>query len=1079
MPVQPTRLARGAVQLFDSSDEEDERAQTPNTTSTTNTAPVPSTSRAEHSQKKTVSSSAVTSTHKHHTSHATTHSQAHSSARDVAKKKKNVTEDDEDEDDDEDDLDAQLAEAAARELRRNPHAESGRARPVHNRYTVKKMDLFGDDDDEDDGEDEEDDTKAYANINKESSNVAGRARAERSALPPPRAAKDNGRAANADASADALVINQNYAAKYEEVKRKKELQQLTHKYGTKLGNTRGILEHTAGNDSSSSNSEADEDDDEDEDEEDDDAVLLTEDNELAFARALVAVRRAVVAAKTHPQRDETLPKLSSEDANATQLPKEDSRLAGHDKDCHHRSAERKSRPQTEDHSESGHTEKAEEEDAERVFRQARFFPDPEEQVRRNTEVFAAVVRQRQAAKQHTFTLADEYRRALFNAPTNAAENEEEKDTGNNSDANGSGGRRLKPQSAAEREARRAFLDAAAQASDAVELITTSSTAKSNAATAPTSSLSRAEKERRRLLQEAFNLTITAAPPTREANHTHSSEPLTNSSTHADGGAIAEQPGQSRNSHTHNTNNFTEAKDKDDEEAFIRDFFVNELWRPDGHTRSSDEGGTALGATGRRYSAAQLAQEEADATFYNDAEAWERDFQARRYRHEEIAAAGGESQTGYETTAVPSFARPVGEAAAGLLRASHAAPTARAAARERRRQRAREAQERQVEELKRLKHLKRMEIEEQRALIATVAGLGSGQSKGDALHKTDAEEEANEAAEAKDKEGRQRVSRIWTDADLDAPYDPKEFAAKMQQLFDDDYYDAAHVDEAEVDFMEAELDSCSDVDRAEEAPEPTRAQSDAVLPSATLAPAQRHARGEDIWDDVLYPRATLTGSSGEVKATNDDSDADTAEDTDAKLAQLRQELKTKEEDYMRLHYEDTLDGGSVKTRFRYRSVAPEDFTLSVEDILALDDRQLNMIAPMNCYAAYLDRASNARDARAIARRRSHGMRLVDSERHSRRYGDVAATAVLRADMTPEEGEAVARRLHKRLREEEKMERAGGMRRERGGGGREEENNAMHRNGGSKPMHERPPMRRPAPREWQRGRGRGGGPARGRR
>jgi len=44
-----------------------------------------------------------------------------------------------------------------------------------------------------------------------------------------------------------------------------------------------------------------------------------------------------------------------------------------------------------------------------------------------------------------------------------------------------------------------------------------------------------------------------------------------------------------------------------------------------------------------------------------------------------------------------------------------------------------------------------------------------------------------------------------------------------------------------------------------------------------------------------------------------------------------------EDYYNLEYEDIIGGGSVKTRFKYRKVAPKAYGLTDDDLLLLDDK----------------------------------------------------------------------------------------------------------------------------------------------
>lgn len=830
--------------------------------------------------------------------------------------------------DSDDDLDRELAAAIALENKKNPHAVEGRAvKPKeyplqHHAATSKRLqknDLFAS---ESDNETSSGDTKVVVNAD-----VAAEA------------CPDN-KKGKKPYKYDGLHVNRQYATRFEEVKRKQELQKLTEKYGKKLATLR--YEDSNEDDSEGTDSE----------EEDDEAVLLTAENDLAFAKALLAVKRASANAKT------------DEDG-------------------------KKSR------------------ESESYLRE-RYFPSPEEQIQRNTELFEkAIERKRQEKRQGKFTLADEYKRKV---ETTAKGVEDEADAADGCIKDNSGLRKLKPQSAEERALRTSFLKSVGESTEDFEI-------KQKAATAPHASdeVDNDEKlreERGKILQQAF--------------------------------AMKSEEGEDGN-----------------DEVFIRDFFTKELWRAD----ISDDDDAQDDGKGRNHFAktlAELAQAEEDEAFFNDVDAWERDFQEKKYRHEEEAESANHVQT---------FPRTLGEDAAGLLRKQS---TARKDARMRRLERTEAIRALQVEELKRLKHLKRQEIDEQRALIATVAGLTVGKQ-----HRKGGDNLAKPTFSDED-EALTKLQSVWTESDLNAPFDPAEFDKKMAQLFDDDYYKEENVDEAEMAYFEAELDEGSDDDLAlpgsdnEEAddadpdtataprqPQSTKAKQrsryNAVaddpelfhVDSLEAAKAHGHkveavedtthmlvdpftpsTNGEDIALDedmaLLYPSKALRHLEEEtfrkkqqldhLLAATSPGKKETDSNNQKLIEKLHADLKQKEEEYYKLHHEDTIAGGEIKTRFRYRSVPAEDFTLSVEEILARDDRQLNMIAPMNCYAAYLDRDSNLRDRRRIENRCRKGFREVDSERTSRRYKNVARTAIFDDNMTEEEGIALAKQIRKRLRED---------------------------------------------------------------
>ena len=62
-----------------------------------------------------------------------------------------------------------------------------------------------------------------------------------------------------------------------------------------------------------------------------------------------------------------------------------------------------------------------------------------------------------------------------------------------------------------------------------------------------------------------------------------------------------------------------------------------------------------------------------------------------------------------------------------------------------------------------------------------------------------------------------------------------------------------------------------------------------------------------------------------------------------------------DDYYNIDFEDVIGGGSVKTRFKYQRVKKEDFGLTEDEILLLEDKQLNKLVSIKKYRPYLDQA----------------------------------------------------------------------------------------------------------------------------
>jgi protein KRI1 len=72
------------------------------------------------------------------------------------------------------------------------------------------------------------------------------------------------------------------------------------------------------------------------------------------------------------------------------------------------------------------------------------------------------------------------------------------------------------------------------------------------------------------------------------------------------------------------------------------------------------------------------------------------------------------------------------------------------------------------------------------------------------------------------------------------------------------------------------------------------------------------------------------------------------------------------EYYKLDYEDEV--GGVKTRFRYRQVAPIRDGLSAAEILALPDKDLNAIVGLRKLAPYREDVTQVRPGHACMRQK---------------------------------------------------------------------------------------------------------------
>jgi len=91
---------------------------------------------------------------------------------------------------------------------------------------------------------------------------------------------------------------------------------------------------------------------------------------------------------------------------------------------------------------------------------------------------------------------------------------------------------------------------------------------------------------------------------------------------------------------------------------------------------------------------------------------------------------------------------------------------------------------------------------------------------------------------------------------------------------------------------------------------------------------------------------VPGEVAQAELQNKDKDKMTEEEKKSYLEGLLDE-------YYNLDFEDLIGGGQIKTRFKYNKVAPDDFGLTEDEILLLDDKQLNKLVSLKKYRPYID------------------------------------------------------------------------------------------------------------------------------
>ncbi|KAL0116065.1 hypothetical protein PUN28_011134 [Cardiocondyla obscurior] len=236
-------------------------------------------------------------------------------------------------------------------------------------------------------------------------------------------------------------------------------------------------------------------------------------------------------------------------------------------------------------------------------------------------------------------------------------------------------------------------------------------------------------------------------------------------------------------------------------------------------------------------------------------------------------------------------------------------TRRAVKRAETKERKEQEKQQKKEELKRLKALKRKEIEEKIEKLKEITG-------NDDMH--------------------------FENVDFDSDFDPNEHDRKMKEIFDDKYY-AGGKDEMQ-------KPECSEIDEELNVP-----SWDTYDPTADKNDMENLPCEEPYCEDADFNMDADYDGSQDLQSELIESTKRRKRRKRSKFAELIAKEKPKYDpqqfptytdyfnQYYSLDYEDMI--GDLPCRFKYRQVEPNDYGLSVTEILMADDRELNKWCPL--------------------------------------------------------------------------------------------------------------------------------------
>lgn len=198
-------------------------------------------------------------------------------------------------------------------------------------------------------------------------------------------------------------------------------------------------------------------------------------------------------------------------------------------------------------------------------------------------------------------------------------------------------------------------------------------------------------------------------------------------------------------------------------------------------------------------------------------------------------------------------------------------------------------------------------------------------------------------------------------DEEHEFDPDKYDEFMRKIYDNDYYkegEEEDVKKPEFDFIEGVDDTSGESDNEQ---------------------SEKGEKDDNDDEDESEEEVNPGDSDHEDEQVEDLSSLTCRKRRRLRKKKLRQRLRKAKDIDSLPDFEDVI-GKELPVKFKYRQVMPNDFGLSIEEILLADDKELNRWASLKTTVAFRDESEEMHDVRKFNSKRNdlkHKQRILKS------------------------------------------------------------------------------------------------------